>query len=264
MNDSTSLAGFARETHTIDGIETAVLTAGDGPPLVFFHGAGTFSGFDFALPWAARFKVYVPYHPGFGLSGDDDRIDSMQDYVLHYLDLFDALGLDRFRLAGFSLGGWLAATFASQQRHRVERLALIAPACLAEAEPPGPDLFRIPPEELPAMLVADPKTLARFGAGAPDPEAMVLGYREMTATARVTWEHPTDHKLPRWLHRIDMPTLIVWGKEDRLVPAGQAKRWKALIPQAKVETFSPAGHLVLDEKPEAVKAIAAFMDSAGG
>jgi pimeloyl-ACP methyl ester carboxylesterase len=252
-------AGFARETHTIDGIETAVLTAGDGPPLVFFHGAGTFSGFDFALPWAERFKVYVPYHPGFGESGDDDRIDAMADYVLHYLDLLDRLGLDRFRLVGFSLGGWLAATFASMERERVERLALVAPAGLRDPDHPGPDIFRIPPEELPPMLVHDMKVLARFGSGAPTPEMMVRGYREQTATARVAWEHPTDRKLPRWLRRIDMPTLIVWGKEDRLLPAGQAEAWKRLLPHAEVKTFGPAGHLVLDERPEAVAAITAFM-----
>jgi pimeloyl-ACP methyl ester carboxylesterase len=56
-----------------------------------------------------------------------------------------------------------------------------------------------------------------------------------------------------------MPTLILWGNEDRLLPVGQAEAWKRLIPQSEVKTFVPAGHLVLDERSEAVAAITAFM-----
>ena len=62
----------------------------------------------------------------------------MHDYVMHYLDLFDALGIDKFRLVGFSLGGLLAAKFAVEHGHRVERLVLVGPAGLrGEARPNG-------------------------------------------------------------------------------------------------------------------------------
>ena len=60
----------------------------------------------------------------------------MHDYVMHYLDLFDALGIDKFRLVGFSLGGWLAAKFAVEHGHRVERLVLVGPAGLRGKEQP--------------------------------------------------------------------------------------------------------------------------------
>ena len=103
---------FVEEHHEINGIDTAVLTAGEGPPIVFFHGAGTATGFDALLPLAENARLIVPNHPGFGASADDPSIDSVHDYILHYLDLFDHLGLDEFSLVGHSLGGNMAATFA--------------------------------------------------------------------------------------------------------------------------------------------------------
>ncbi|MGA8228260.1 MAG: alpha/beta hydrolase, partial [Xanthobacteraceae bacterium] len=93
---------FKRETYTVDGVKTVVHSAGNGEPVVFFHGAGTVDGFDFAESWADKFKVIVPYHPGFGESGDDPSFTDLHDYVMHYLELFDLIGLDRFHLVGLS------------------------------------------------------------------------------------------------------------------------------------------------------------------
>ena len=63
------MAGFERQTHTVNGVKTAVLTAGRGEPLVFFHGAGIWHGFNFARPWTEKFRVIIPIHPGFGELG---------------------------------------------------------------------------------------------------------------------------------------------------------------------------------------------------
>ena len=100
---------FVREEYSVDGVKTVLHAAGSGEPLVVFHGAGTVDGFDFAEPWAEKFRVIVPYHPGFGQSGDDPTFTNMHDYVMHYLGLFEALDIDKLRLVGISLGGWLAA-----------------------------------------------------------------------------------------------------------------------------------------------------------
>ena len=67
------MSKFVREELTIDGVKTVVHTAGKGDPLVLFHGAGTVDGFDFAETWADKFRVIVPYHPGFGDSGADPQ-----------------------------------------------------------------------------------------------------------------------------------------------------------------------------------------------
>jgi pimeloyl-ACP methyl ester carboxylesterase len=98
------LTGFARSEYDINGVKTVVQSIGSGPVLVFLHGTGTFTGFEVARAWAAHHTVLIPFHAGFGDSGDSDVIDSAEDHVLHYMDLFDRLGLKDFDLAGFSLG----------------------------------------------------------------------------------------------------------------------------------------------------------------
>ena len=126
--------GFERMNLDINGTDTVVLSIGKGRPLVFLHGAGTFTGFEVARQWASGHRVLIPFHPGFGESGDDESLDTIEDYVLHYMDLFDRLGLDGFDLAGFSLGGWIAAEFAIRQPRRLRRLVLVAPAGLVVDE----------------------------------------------------------------------------------------------------------------------------------
>ena len=111
-------AGFTRSEYDINGVKTVVQSIGSGPVLVFLHGTGTFTGFEVARAWAAHHTVLIPFHPGFGDSGDSDTIDTIEDHVLHYMDLFDRLGLRNFDLAGFSLGGWLAAEFTIRQPQR--------------------------------------------------------------------------------------------------------------------------------------------------
>jgi pimeloyl-ACP methyl ester carboxylesterase len=96
---------------------------------VFFHGAGTFHGWAFAEPWTERYRVLIPHHPGYGDSGDLDGLREVHDLVLHYIELFDQLGLTAdVNLVGFSLGGLIAARFAIEQKHRLARLVLVAPA----------------------------------------------------------------------------------------------------------------------------------------
>lgn len=250
---------FERETHTVNGVRTVVLTAGKGEPLVFWHGAGTFTGFDFAKPWAEKFRVIIPFHPGFGESGDDPAMTDLHDYVMHYLDLFDALGLAKLRLVGFSLGGYLAAKFAMEHGHRVSKLALVGPAGLRDQDYPTADVLALPPEQLPILLASNFEVIRPHLPATPDLDFIGDRYREMTTVARLLWERPWDAKLPRYLHRIKMPTLLVWGEDDQLTPAGQSKLWRRLIHQAEISIFKGAGHLVLDERPEAVRTIAEFL-----
>jgi pimeloyl-ACP methyl ester carboxylesterase len=250
---------FARETLTVDGVKTVVYTAGSGEPLVFFHGAGTIDGFDFAEPWTDKFKVIVPYHPGYGESGDDSTFTSLHDYVMHYLELFDMLKLDRFNLVGLSLGGYLAAKFASEHGHRVKKLALIAPAGIADPKHPMLDVIAMPGDQMPGLLVSNFDVLKKRLPEKIDLDFVGERYREASTTARLLWEHPTDPKFMRHLHRITMPTMIVWGDEDKIIPVQQIETWRKFIPNADIKVFKGAGHLVHIEKPEAVEVLARFL-----
>jgi pimeloyl-ACP methyl ester carboxylesterase len=249
---------FVREQYTIGGVETVVYTAGKGEPLVYFHGAGTVDGFDFAEAWTDRFRVIVPYHPGFGESGDDPALAEPHDYIMHYLELFEALELQTFNLVGISFGGYLAAKFASEHGHRIRKLVLIAPACMPDEKHPMVDILAIPGETLVPMLVSDFEVLKKRLPTNPTMDFIGDRYREATTFARLMWEHPLDFRLTRYLHRLKMPTLLVWGAEDRIVPVQQLETWKKHIPEAQSRIFK-GGHLVQLESPEAVEAIAKFL-----
>ena len=251
---------FERLAYDVNGTETVVLAAGDpsAPPLVFLHGAGTFHGFAFTEPWIEHHRVLVPYHPGYGESGDLPELREVHDLVLHYTALFDELGLTHdVDLVGFSLGGLLAARLAIEQKHRLRRLVLVAPAGLRVPGVEVDDLFGIPPEELMGRLAHHVETLLPHLPDDPhDVDFTVDRYREMRSTALMLWEHPFDRVVPRWLGRVDIPSLVVWGEEDRLLPVELAPAWAALLPDVTVKTFPDAGHLVLDESADAVDAVA--------
>jgi pimeloyl-ACP methyl ester carboxylesterase len=253
---------FSREEYDVNGTRVVALTAGSGPVLVFLHGTGTFPGFDVALDWAHTHRVVIPYHANFGESGDSKAIASVEDHVLHYMDLFDRLGLDRFALAGFSLGGWIAAEFAIRQPQRLNRLVLAAPAGLPVEEAPAPDLFALPPQEVPAYLTHDPAVVLRYFPQQPDPDFDARLGREMGGLARALEAAPQgSHRLAHWAHRITMPTLLLWGEKDRLMPVAQAAHWQKLLPDCRLEYVAGAGHLVFEEKPASAALVTRFLSS---
>ena len=253
------MSRFVREEYIIDGVKTVVYTAGKGEPLVFFHGAGTMDGFDFAEAWTETFRVIAPYHPGWGESGDDASFIDFHDYVMHYLELFDTLSLEKFNLVGLSLGGYLAAKFASEHGQRVKKLALIAPAGVVDPDHPMLDIIALPGEQVLALLVSNFDILRKRLPEKPDIDFMAARYRESSTVARLLWEHPADPKFMRYLHRVKMPTLIIWGDEDKIIPVQQTQMWRKLIPNAEIMVFKGAGHLVHLEKPEALEAVAKFL-----
>jgi pimeloyl-ACP methyl ester carboxylesterase len=250
---------FVREEYIVDGVKTVLHAAGSGDPVVVFHGAGTVDGFDYAESWTDRFRVIVPYHPGFGQSGDDPTFTDMHDYVMHYLGLFEVLGIDKVSLVGVSLGGWLAAQFASEHNDRVKKLVLIAPAGMIDPEHPPVDIISTPGEQIVGMLVSNFDVLKRRLPENPGIDFIADRYRESTTVARLWWEHPFDPKFMRHLKRIKMPTMIAWGEEDKIAPVGQTALWQQHIPHADIRVFKGAGHLVHLEEPQAVVAMAEFL-----
>src|SRR3569833_1687459 len=118
LADSTwaySTAGFDRSVHRIDGIESVVYAIGEGPPVVYFHGGGTFHGFEWAREFADKFRMILPPPPGFGESGDAD-FTGLDDYLLLYYMLFAALKLEQFDLIVASMGLDMGARGAGERR----------------------------------------------------------------------------------------------------------------------------------------------------
>jgi pimeloyl-ACP methyl ester carboxylesterase len=265
MNDASAkpaadMTGFTRAEYDINGVKTVVHSIGSGPEFVFLHGTGTFTGFEFARAWGAQRKVIVPHNPNFGESGDAAALDTVEEYVLHYMDLFDRLGLKTFDLGGFSLGGWLAAEFAIRQPHRLRRLVLVAPAGLVVENARAPELSEITPPELPSYLANDVAAALRYFPKLPDPAFDAGLGREIGAYAQLIRNNPQGNpKLARWLHRLTVPTLLLWGAADRMRPTAQADAWMALLPDARLELVPDTGHLVFEETPSAGEIVSGFL-----
>lgn len=256
------------QTSLVDvaGRPTQVRHGGSGPPLVYLHSAiGETVWLPFLERWARHFAVYAPAHPGYAKSEGIEQIDTMDDMVFHYAELFDALGLDQVNLGGVSLGGWIAAEFAVRWPERVRRLWLCGAPGLWLPEKPLMDLFRhsqdvqaarhalfYDPHSAPAtLIIKDPEKL--------NDETKLAAYKSMSVLARLTWERPYSPKLASRLHRIKCPTLILSGDTDRLIPPEYAREYQRLIPGSTLHLFAKCGHLPMFEKEsEFVKTVADF------
>lgn len=242
--------GFDRSVERVGGVESVVHAIGSGPAVVYFHGGGTFHGFEWARDWAADFRVILPHHPNFGESGDAG-FASIGDYAAHYVRLFDAMGLERFHLAGASMGGLLAAEYAARDPGRVDRMVLVSPAGLAADDVAMPDFAGLTHADMPALLVHDPAFLAPFWPAEPSPEWQALRMREAVAAARLR-EDPraTDARLRAQLAGLTAPVLLLWGDDDRILPTPLLREWKRALPHAETAVIA-GGHLLLDESPAA-------------
>lgn len=250
-----STEGFERSTWRIDGVETVVYEIGDGSPVVYFHGGGTYHGFEWARDFADSFRMILPYHPNFGESGDAE-LTTVSDYIMHYEMLFAALGLERFHLMGASTGGHFAARYAGEHRDEIDRLVLNAPAGILSENASLPDWPSIAHKDMPAYLVADTKWLEPYWPIEPSKEWAELRARELRAVFNSREDLSiTDRLIKEALAGYDDPTLLLWGELDRTVSTGFIPDWQAILPGAEVSVIPGAGHLLLDESEEARRVV---------
>jgi pimeloyl-ACP methyl ester carboxylesterase len=256
-----STEGFERIVHRVDGIESVTYAIGEGEPFVYFHGGGSFHGFEWVRPLADKFRVYCPYHPNFGESGDAE-FDSMTDYVTHYEMLFPALGLEKFSLAGASMGGHMAARYAAANPEEIDRLVLISPGGMLSPKASLPNFAALSQAEIGKLFVADPKWIEPFWPANPSPAWQAMRDREQAAAFKNRDDPATTDKLLRdGLKGFDRPTLLLWGENDRIVPLPTAEEWQNALPNAELAVVPGGSHLLPDEFPEAVAVLRKFLEA---
>ena len=250
------------EMVTIAGATIRMFRGGTGQPLVFLHGAGGHTGWmAFLDELATRFAVFAPEHPGFGQSDDPPWLDEVGDLAYFHLDLLKALGLDHVHLMGTSLGGWVAAEMAVRSTARLASLTLVGAVGITAGGEPIPDIFRMPDDENLRRFYADQERAARRLADLAKAD-MNLAAKNRATVTRLAYR-PRFHNpgLAKWLHRIDVPTLLLWGAEDGLVPPEFGAAYRALIPGSRLVVLPQAGHAPFDEQKDAF--LAAFLDFIG-
>jgi len=261
MATHTSEAGVL----TIHGVQLEVFDCGQGRPMLVLHEEdGLTLRAPFLSSLAAYGRVIAPAHPGFGHSPDSAWIDTVDDLSYLYLDLFAELNLRDVVVVGCSLGGWIAAEMAVKSTERIAKLILVAPVGIKVGDRETrdiPDIFALSPAEVTRLKYHDPTRAAVDYPTLSDDELTVIA-RNREATALYAWE-PYFHnpKLRQRLHRIHIPTLLLWGANDRFVTPGYyGAAYQKAIPGATLEIVDEAGHLPHIEQPEAcVERVRAFL-----
>ena len=238
------------------GVDVHAWVGGRGDPLLVLHGAGANRGW---TRWvervAERYTVWAPTHPGFGKSGDAEWMEGIDDLARFHLWFIDAAGLGRPHVLGHSIGGWTAAEMAVMSPHAIGKLVLVAAEGLKPETGEILDVFYHSDAQLREMIVHDPKTVPEwdelFGRP-PTPADLALAERNREMTARLTWK-PYMHnpRLAQFLPRVTNPTLIVWGREDRIVPVACGDQYRRLLPNATLTVLEGCGHLPPIEQPDA-------------
>jgi pimeloyl-ACP methyl ester carboxylesterase len=239
----------------IAGVDLELEESGEGPPLLFLH-AG--EGLAPERPWldllARQYRVIAPSHPGYGRSSLPDWMMTVDDLAYLYLDLADRLALADATLMGACFGGWIAAEMAVRDTRRFGRLVLVDALGVKHGgvtDRDIADMHAIPRERFIEQAWADPAKAAVDYTQMPESELAAI-VRGQQAFARFGWK-PYMHnpRLKRWLHRIDIPTTLLWGEQDRIVTPEYGEGFRAAIPGARMRMIPNAGHFPHWEQPEA-------------
>jgi pimeloyl-ACP methyl ester carboxylesterase len=255
----------AAERLSVGDIELEVIRRGTGRPILLLHGMQNVNP-------QARFldllgqgaEIIAPSHPGFGHSARPADFDTVYDLAHLYLDILDTLPHERMALVGLSFGGWIAAELAVKCGDRIDRLVLVDAFGIKISDRETPDIldiFNTSPQEVQRRSWHDPE------AWSPDFDAMsddelVVHARNWESLCLYGW-HPYMYtpQLKRWLRRIAIPTLVLWGASDGIVQPSYGRAYSELIPGSRFELIAQAGHHPEIEQPDAfAERVAAFLD----
>ena len=262
------------ETRSIDiqGHNSQLTEAGAGDPVLYLHGFADLHSastelFSFHKTLAKNFHLIAPAHPACAESEEREDIDTIDDFVFHYVELLDALGLDRFHLVGNCVGGWIAAEIAVRYPERLRSLTLIGAHGLFIQGQSIADLFWVAqPED--GVYYNDLRAILFSGAdseigrklypdGRGEVEEELLRYKMFRFASRIGFSPPYfhDRKLIKRLSRYQGAALIVQGENDRFVPRAHAEAYAAGFKTAQLKIVPKGGHSIVAERPDETAAL---------
>lgn len=246
---------WREERMSIAGINLQVFHGGRGDPLLVLHGAGGNPGWlRFHTALAERFHVYAPSHPGFGTSDRPDWLERVGDLAYVYRWFIETLGLAPVSILGFSMGGWLAAEMAAMYPAGIRRMVLVGAAGLKPPQGEIADIFLASPAEVLQMQFYDAKQAPEYDQlygkePTLEQQQQAMWNREMAAL--LTWKpYMYNPKLPHLLAQVRVPTLVVWGRQDAIVPLNCGELYQRAIPGARLAVLERCGHSPQVEKPQ--------------
>jgi pimeloyl-ACP methyl ester carboxylesterase len=247
---------YTTETIAVAGIDVHLYRAGNGPPLLLLQA-------DVTRPdWlmhqqalAEHFTVYVPHPPGFGITARPEWMASIGDLAVFYLWMLEVLHLERVHLLGHGVGGWVAADMATACPQVVDRLVLVDAMGLKPQRRDILDLFLLTPQQVRDAAFYKPEQVPEWEqlyGQAPTPEEANRAEEALEMLVRLCWK-PYMHqpRLAFLLPRLQRPALLVWGREDAIVPLECGELYQRGIANARLAILEACGHYPQLEKPQA-------------
>jgi len=257
---------WTEEISRVAGVDLQIVKGGSGEPLLILHdeiGHTSWLGFHESL--AQHYTIHIPSHPGFGKTPALDWIMNMRDMAGWYLQALDELGIGSVNVAGFSLGGWLAAEMATMCPHQFKKMVLVSPPGI---KPPVGDIYDMFLEVVMEFITAgflDPAKVEEFQQVCPDepsPEQVEAWEVAREEACRLGWKPYMYYPaLPQLLGRVkDLPTLIVWGKQDAIVPLSAGEVYQKSIAGSKLTILEGCGHRPeIEKSAEFVQLVRQFL-----
>lgn len=244
--------------------QTRVFEVGQGAPLLYLHSAGgLYEGDPFLAALGEHYHVYAPSLPGYLDSEGADNLRTMLDFTLWGFDVMEELGIEQPAVVGHSMGGMIAAEMACLSPRAFRGLGLICAAGLWLDDHPMPDIFAKLPFELPDLLFSDPawgtkfitegydfgstqddlvSFIARFQDEGFLQEFLLKNARRMGTAGKILFPIP-ERGLSERLYRAKLPTVLVWGDADRLLPMAYAHAFQSHLPHASLVTIPGGAHM---------------------
>ena len=253
---------WTSETVPIAGAALHVARAGSGTPLLLLHhDIGTLDRLPFYDALAQQFTVLIPSHPGYDKSERPAWMRNVRDVAVVHQWLLGQLGLTDVSIVGLGFGGWIAAEMATMAPRAFKRLVLVGAMGIKPERGEIADQALVSYIDYVRLGFSDQSVFDRlYGAETPVKtlEQWDLN-REMTF--RIAWKpYMYNASLPHLLGGVTTPTLVVWGRKDRVVPLECGERYVKALPQARLSVIEGAGHFVEMEKPDELsKVVGGFL-----
>jgi pimeloyl-ACP methyl ester carboxylesterase len=253
---TTAIAGtFTEELVEAADVQVQLRKGGAGEPLLVLHSELGVPGWLQAYAQLAQqFTVYVPSLPGFGQSARPDWISSMRDVAAWVAWFIRDLRLPQpLPVIGFSMGGWVAAEIATVHAALFTKMVLVAPAGLKPEEGEIWDYFAHSGRQAFEQAFCHPTQAPEYAQyygreWTPAEEEQVESNRE--TAARLLWKpYMRSHTLRTLLRGIATPTLLVWGREDKIIPLNACQLYQRAIKGATVRILEQCGHMPEMERP---------------
>jgi pimeloyl-ACP methyl ester carboxylesterase len=248
------------------GIKLHILKGGTGQPLLILHDETGHPGWlRYHAALAQHYTLYMPLHPGCGQSERLEWVINIRDLACWYLDALDELGLGQVPVIGGSLGGWLAAEMATIWPQQFKRLVLMG--AMGVRPPVGEifDMFLVVSRAYLQASFADPTGTAEYqqlyGVD-PTPEQTETWELARELASLVGWRpYMHDPALPHVLRRVrKLPTLIVWGRQDAIVPVSAGEAYHQAIPGSRLVVLDHCGHRPeIEQADEFVRVVREFL-----